>query len=1012
VIVTLVLAVILMALAFVPAVQTWVVQTEINRQPGWQGSVGSISARFGKIAASDLHLEYGGAALVLPLVDASLPLTAAVWERKYLVQGLTAKGWTLDLTHLAILNANPIGAGTSPTGGAGGTGSSLFSSDQARMTVQVLGGILGRWNLPWDLSLDGLDLEGDVLVAGPQQVGSVKVHVTAKGGGMATGREGVIQFTADGVGLDARNQPVGVNGMGRIAARMASPRNFSRIAVKGDLSVKGGSLPDGLTLSAEVTADRATHEETGTFDLAGNGHHLANMAVRNSAPTGPLTGNWKIELRDSDLRAFLPDRALPGFSAVGEGTLDGVPDWTRLHAAGRLTTVLDRPESLAPLLAGLGPVTLETRFDLTHAGLTLRLGSVDMTIAGAHPIATVHLLQPVEWDELSWRPSLPDPATDAAAVTVQGFPVALFSGLYQGVTLTGNEASGAYVLGVAGDTVNLRPTIPLTAGGVSVRAANGFAIHGLEMSLSLLANWGSDGWQCEWTPLTLTNSGRTWATSTGKASRTGKAGQPVVLSATWDADLDALATQPGFDGRRWIKGRSASGEFTASLGGFTRVEGKFTATGHNASDSLAGNVSAEFGPNRPVRFHAPFKISVGSEASDVLIEGSVTGPAGGSRVDLTLSGKSASLEQLRALADPLLGAAGFDSGIVRSAAGTPAAIAAVEKPRPFWGDWTGPVTLDFDRLRAGGHTFDYVRGTLNLSRNAIRLDHGLVKLVPDKMTTVDGELSFDPDTVVPYLLKAGASLGEMDAVPLVSETPPAGDPVITGRFTVASSLAGAGASLDDLLAHTREEFRLTSHGGAFRLLKTDVAGAIPPPPDSGAVADALGSVGSAVGKFFGSDRRARGPGSGLVKLGKNTQAVLDFSYAIAEFSYDQLTLTAIREADGSIRLEDLALTAAEVDLTGSGSLGHKDGLALRAQPLTLDLQLGARNAMATLLTTGGLLSSHKDSLGYTLMEEPIHLSGTLAHIDDSQWRAALAEAAKPKPDAGAKSGTTPATAKP
>jgi hypothetical protein len=55
--------------------------------------------------------------------------------------------------------------------------------------------------------------------------------------------------------------------------------------------------------------------------------------------------------------------------------------------------------------------------------------------------------------------------------------------------------------------------------------------------------------------------------------------------------------------------------------------------------------------------------------------------------------------------------------------------------------------------------------------------------------------------------------------------------------------------------------------------------------------------------------------------------------------------------------------------------------------------------LTKLLSTAGLLSGAKDSLGYTLLGSPVRLGGTLAHIDDRLWHDLLAKAATQKPPA-------------
>jgi hypothetical protein len=64
----------------------------------------------------------------------------------------------------------------------------------------------------------------------------------------------------------------------------------------------------------------------------------------------------------------------------------------------------------------------------------------------------------------------------------------------------------------------------------------------------------------------------------------------------------------------------------------------------------------------------------------------------------------------------------------------------------------------------------------------------------------------------------------------------------------------------------------------------------------------------------------------------------------------------------------------------------------------VDLQFWGRNRIAKRLSKVGLLSTQKDDLGYTMLNQPIHLGGTLEHIDKSQWHKLLVKAAAQNPD--------------
>jgi hypothetical protein len=81
-------------------------------------------------------------------------------------------------------------------------------------------------------------------------------------------------------------------------------------------------------------------------------------------------------------------------------------------------------------------------------------------------------------------------------------------------------------------------------------------------------------------------------------------------------------------------------------------------------------------------------------------------------------------------------------------------------------------------------------------------------------------------------------------------------------------------------------------------------------------------------------------------------------------------------------------------LTGSGQVTDVKGRSLRAQPLSVDLQFWARGRTAKLLSAAGLLSTQKDDSGYTMLREPIHLGGTIEHLDISRWHELLVKAAQ------------------
>jgi len=997
----LVLAAIFLAAAFSPDVQTWVAQMALAGQPGLHASLGSLSAGLAQVDITDLHLEVDGAVLTVPSLQARLPVTTAVWDRKVLVRSLVAKRWTLDLSRIPEQKDARAQVVAAPEGGGGRGSSAQAEAVPAQKVARVFGGILSGWRLPCEVSLDGVDLEGDVLVAAPLGTAPARVHVTVKGGGIAAGHEGAFAIDAAGAVTDPKLPLTAVGAHGRLVVVMESPRTLNRIEIKANLSAEGGSFPEDLTLSAGVAAASGAGEETYTVDLSRGSRHLATVLARFPEAARRFVGTWKVDLRDSDLASFFPNRSLPSIAAAGDGDFDADAAFTRVHAIGRLNAVASHLGVLAPPLDRLGEVTLDARFDLAHSGQSVRVDRLSVSLGGARPAAVVRSLQPFNLDERTGDLKVADPRADWMEGSIQGFPLASLSSLTDGFTFAGGDATGEFVVRAANGGFALRPKTPFTAVGVSVQRAGRILGRGLDLSLSLLADYAPKGWQVQWAPFTVSSAGRRLATIEAKASRLAEADQPIAITGTWSADLEALASRPAIPGISWIKGRSASGDFSVSVETSTEVEGKLAVVGHDPGHSITSSVHADVDADGAVSFLAPVKIAFGSNVSEVSAEGTWTGEEAGPRVDVKLTGEKVALEHLGLLAAPLV-AAGNILLPASSAAGagglqTPA---GVRDRIPFWGDWVGRVKVAFDRLRAGDHDLDGVTGTFDVDHGSIHLENGRGGLSRHSRAKLEGSISFDAAAEFPYSLKATAAVDEVDAAPLFAAPQPGHEPVVEGHFSVASTLTGNGTSLDDLVGHMQEEFRLTSTAGIIRLLKTSVAESIP--EVSSPVSDALGTVGTLVGSLFG----VKGDSiySGKNPVSKTAEAVLDFTYQIAEIGYDQITVTAIRGSDRTIHLVEMAMNAPDERVTGSGQITYVKGLSLSARPLSVELQFGARGRIAELLKVAGLLSSHKDDLGYTMLNQPIHFGGTLEHIDASQWHDLLAKAATQMPAGGKKGG--------
>ncbi len=978
-----VLVVALVLLAFAPPVQTWVAQWALSQQTSVEASVGGFWAKFGKVQISDLSLKTPGATLTLPSLEAELPLMTAAWNRRISVRRLVAKGWTLDLRGADVAKSTKQEPTESVLAAAGDPSAfaraAVVSTETA---IRFFRANLGRWALPCDLSLDGIELEGDVLVTAVPGHEPTRVHVVISGGGLAAGREGAFAIDATSALLKTEPATVALAAHGRFTLAMNTPRTLGRVGIKVDVSAFGGAYPEGFVLSEDVSADAAAGEGRFSLNLNRGGRTLLTVLAHVPDTANRLAGTWKLDLQDSDLAAIVAGSKPPPLAAKGEGTFDSDATVARIHALGRLSVAASQLGVLAPPLERLGAVNLEASFDAILGGPSIRVDHLSATLAGAAPVADARSLQAFDLDVHTGAIKLANPSGDWLALTVRKLPLAWLPASADGLTLSGADAAGEFVVRLRADGFVLRSTERLTAAGVSVQRADRIFARNLDLSALVLADAGAQGWQFQFAPLAVASGGSSLAIFKGSLSLPAAPDQPVAIAGIWTADLAAIAAQAVLPDVKWLGGRSASGDLTATLGDMATWDSKLTVLWTDPNDTATASVHAEFDGGR-LLLRVPLKVTFGSARSDLTIETTSFRDAIGDQFYLKLTGKRADLDHLKLAAARLVA-----SGIL------PAPSAAdVRDPIPFWGDWTGRVSVMLERLDAGHQVFEYVGGAFEVKRNLVQLEEGGGKLGERHLTNAVGSLAFDPAAKIPYRLTGTATLDGVDATALFPIPSSGADPVIDGRFTLAGTLTGDGINRDDLVGRVRESLKITSTAGAVRLLKTDVHEAIPPEKQT-AVGDDLGRVGSGIGSIFGA---GNGIGSGRRKVSPEVQAAIDVINAVSEIGYDEASLTAVQESDGTIRLADIVMVAGDVRMTGSGQIGHVEGRAIRAQPLSVDLQFWVKGRMAKLMAAAGLLSDRKDDHGYTALKEPILLRGTLEKIDTSQWHAVMVKSAQRAP---------------
>lgn len=949
-------------IALTPPFQSWLLRRAVSSHRGAKIEFNSFWAGFGHAAADDLRIEGPGWVFTTPSLEAKLPLLNALRGKKLALRGVVAKGWVLDLS----------GPPDSP-GSAG-----LDSVTPAKL-VAILRGALTQAEVPWDFSIDDVDLEGDVLLprAGPEK--TLRVHVSGRGGGMGAGKTGSFPVQAEAAFLDGKGQPVFLTFRGDVSATMDTPRRFQRVAATGQLAIKGGALREPLAASIDVSGARENAGEVYAVAISREQRRLAELTLRADAKA-KAAGEWKLDVADDD-RAWVGavvGARMPSLTGDGEWKADSA--FQQIQLSGSVHGPAAQFAEWIPAIDLLEASTAQALFDATLTGKTVQVERLEIAFATTEPVATVKSAQPFSIDASSGAVSVSDRSREWLNVSIGALPLSRFPSLL-GLRLVGTAGSGAVAVRVAEDGRWLvKSTTPLTASLVSLQRDDTAWVSDADLALSLSAEYTEHRWTWQCAPIELRREGQPILSLETKGASPESERAPKVVSVRWNADLAALThggVRPRMDSSTAFR---SSGEAVLRLGDALRCEGSVTLTGPEKTDLLSAKLEISSDARRGITIHGPIKAQWASRVSDLTFDGALT-PAARSGVEasLSLSGAALDLEHLRLLL-----------GLFHDGDDAPSRSPETKDTEPFWSKALGHVTYAFDRVKIGSTEVKDARGALNLEPKAIRLTYGQYSPSGDAMVPLRGELTFLANEQKPYRLKIEFEPRVVDAGPFFGKPPAGQDAPFEGRVSIKTSIGGTGRTLEDLERQSAQEFEITGKNGIVRLLKTSVDVT---QPESSKSADRAAAVGSAVGSFFGMKRTGHEGGS--VRLDKKTQAALDLSYETAEFGYNDLWITAKQGTDGVIRVTQFAANGNLLRLKGAGELDLGHDASLKTASVKFELKLGATARIADLMNNAGLSVSAKDGQEFTWLNDAIRIGGTPEQLDISAWHELLAKAATP-----------------
>lgn len=967
------LAGLLLAVAYSPIVQKWYLERLLARRPGLNAKVDWVWAGFSHARLEGVKLQQGNATLTAPTLDFGLPVVQWLREGKAPLRTVVAKDWVLKFDQSAA----------APQTGAASAKS--VAIDPARAALAWLGEILSRWEMPADVAIDAVDLEGDVIFPAQPDRTPTTIHVALKGGRIAAGETAV--FTVEAMLQDQRlpRNPLPVHGQLKIA--METARRINRVELAGTTDLARDGTQGNTPCAFEVEAARGSGGDTYRVALVHEGRRLVDVTASYAPATDTLAGNWKVDWQTADAAVIGAQQLGPIERLKGAGKFDGDLDFSRVNFTGHAQASGRNWQVLTPWLERIGPATVMIDFKGRRDGEVVGIDRLEAVIHGKAWELNAQTLGPVKFDFAANKIDAGSVQTDWLETEAHGVPLAWFADAIAGYTLSGGAVAGEFLLGGTGDQLTVRSKTPCVANGVSLRRGERLLARDLDLSAAVKAQTTlSDGaWQVEAAPMTFAQGGTVLARVESKASRAVGEEKPVAVEAKWSAEVAAIVARGVVPGTAWVTAQTASGDFSGTITGFVEGQGAVRVVGHDPKHTAEGTVQGDLYPDGTVTFTAPLSFTLGQGVSDMQIEWEWRGDAPQRGGDLKLTGKSVALDAIRLVAAPFLA---LNQGA------TFAKIGGAER-RPFWGDWTGHIQADFERVRlADGDLID-VGGYLQVEPGKLELISGHGGPERRSFGQVEGKLTFDPEREWPYQVHATASDSSGDAESVFGPAPKEGEPLAVGRFTVERSLDAKGSSLAELIAQREERFTLHGKNGIVRILKTGVAQALPSAPEGSKAMGALDDVGTVFGRLFGSSKKSLS--SGEVKVDKRTQAVLDLDLELAEIGYDTLTITAIRQGDGMIRIPGFDLAGPNLHLTGRGEIERgKSGSLISERPVKFQMRWGAQGRIAELMEKAGLKIGTKDAAGYRWVDGTFYAVGTLKQLDQKEWRTKLVEAVTSK----------------
>ncbi|HEY4302585.1 MAG TPA: hypothetical protein VGM73_17065 [Candidatus Didemnitutus sp.] len=454
-----VLAGVVVGLAFVPGVQRWALLRAAAGHRGFHLELDGFSAAPSSFTVRGLRLEIDRVRVSADRLEGEYSLFDLMTGSQLEIRRLSASTLTVDATRmprsriLAAAFASPAGA------------------------VQV--------QLPWQVVIGDLELAGVARLPGSPGRPDIQATFRVTGGQIAPGAEGTIRLKARLVDPMPGARVGQLDLQAALQLKQSIGRSFDRVGVTALIDASGPQISGAHQLKVAAELARLTEGETYRFhiDTLVSGHAadiLDANARRGPGAAGTMAGEWTLTATSTQIEPFIIGGGLPQFDGRGHGTFHLDPGMRAVAIQGSLRASAGELGALVPALRAVGTVSVDSNFDFAADARQVRLNRLEVNLAGAQPVLQLQSAGPLALDLRDGRlttrrpPSAVPGAGDGELVRlhITGLPLAWILPLLPAIDLAGGSIIGDLALVSDGSRITAHSVTPVRLADLTVKRGN------------------------------------------------------------------------------------------------------------------------------------------------------------------------------------------------------------------------------------------------------------------------------------------------------------------------------------------------------------------------------------------------------------------------------------------------------------------------------------------------------------------------------------------------------------